>query len=218
MGGTDGAFAQWLSQVEIAEDRLTAEQRRYLLQAAFCLPAPLRRGLLFQPADLQSFPAALRSLDSRSHRSYSLGRRPAVAHSLAALAGISSKEGGASSRSHRMAGRPCTANCCRSALRGPIAEFIPDPCRRQPLRHFSTSSSAHLGRARVSTVALHHFCKKFGLDRGHAGRGHGSPAQHEPHARRAAPGRNGPSEAQPVPPPPPRFSTRGRSDTRGRSC
>ena len=34
MVATDGAFAQWLSQAQIAEDRLTAEQRG-LLQCAF---------------------------------------------------------------------------------------------------------------------------------------------------------------------------------------
>ena len=34
MSATDGAFAQWLSQAQIAEDRLTAEQRG-LLQYAF---------------------------------------------------------------------------------------------------------------------------------------------------------------------------------------
>src|SRR5437870_6614311 len=34
MSATDGAFAQWLSQAQIVEERLTAEQRG-LLQAAF---------------------------------------------------------------------------------------------------------------------------------------------------------------------------------------
>ena len=33
MSATDGAFAQWLSQAQIAEDRLTAEQRGLLLAA-----------------------------------------------------------------------------------------------------------------------------------------------------------------------------------------
>ena len=34
MSATDGAFAQWLSQAQIAEDRLTTQQR-CLMQYAF---------------------------------------------------------------------------------------------------------------------------------------------------------------------------------------
>jgi hypothetical protein len=62
---------------------------------------------------------------------------------------------------------------------------------------------------RVSTVALYHFCKKFGLDRA---------TRAEATAPRPSAGHT-PAEPRPVEavPPPPPFSRRGRS-TRGRSC
>ena len=78
---------------------------------------------------------------------------------------------------------------------------------------------------RVSKVALHHFCKKFGLDR--ATRAEATapkpsaerlPAEPRPQRTAAQPR---PLEkappSQPVPLPPPPFSRRARN-TRGRSC
>ncbi len=112
-----------------------------------------------------------------------------------------------------MAGRPHGKLLPRFA--GPIAEFI--------LTHADASRfdildfiEPHLGAMRVSTVALHHFCKKFGLDR--ATRAEATAPQPSTSHTPAEPRRVETAPAsQPVPPPPPPFSRRGRS-TRGRSC
>jgi hypothetical protein len=109
-----------------------------------------------------------------------------------------------------MAGRPHGKLLPRYA--GPIAEFIlthADATRYDLLDFIERTWSV-----RVSTVALHHFCKKFGLDR--ATRAEATaprPSTERPPAEPCSGETMPPS--QPVPPPPP-FSRRGRN-TRGRS-
>ena len=110
-----------------------------------------------------------------------------------------------------MAGRPHGKLLPRYA--GPIAEFIlthPGATRYDILDFIERTWSV-----RVSTVALHHFCKKFGLDRATraeatAPRPSAERTPAEPHAAETAP------PSQPVPLPPPPFSRRGRN-TRERS-
>jgi len=197
---TDGAFAQWLSQAQIAEERLTAEQRG-VLQAAFAFRKDcgndyysnrlLSHFLLHSDSGLQV--AQIARLVGIS--------RPTASRQQA----VSSKET-IQAAHHRMAGRPHGKLLPRYA--GPIAEFIlthPDATRYDILDFIQRTWDV-----RVSTVALHHFTKKFGLDR--ATRAEASsprpsaactPAEPRPLA--IAP------PSQPVPLPPPPFSRHGRS-------
>jgi hypothetical protein len=111
-----------------------------------------------------------------------------------------------------MAGRPHGKLLPRYA--GPIAEFI--LTHADATRYDLVDFIERTWGVRVSTVALHHFCKKFGLDRATRAEataprpraGH-TPAEPRPVA--TAP------PSQPVPLPPPPFSRRGRN-TRGRPC
>src|ERR1700676_969555 len=155
MTATAGAFAQWLSAAQIAEERLTPEQRG-LLQAALAFRQDrgddyysnrlLSHFLLHCDARLQV--AQIARLVGIS--------RPTASHQQ----GVSSKEA-VQAAHHRMAGRPHGKLLPRYA--GPIAEFIlthADATRYDVLDFIERTWDV-----RVSTVALHHFCKKFGLDR-----------------------------------------------------
>src|ERR1700758_4320962 len=155
MVATDGAFNQWLSQARVSEQRLTAEQCG-LLQAAFAFRQ--RCGDDYYSSRLLSH-FLLHS---------DCGLKVAQ---IARLVGISrptaSRQQGVSSKKaiqaahHRMAGRPHGKLLPRYA--GPIAEFIlthPDGTRYDLLDFIERTWGV-----RVSTVALHHYCKKFGLDR-----------------------------------------------------
>jgi hypothetical protein len=122
---------------------------------------------------------------------------------------------------HRMAGRPYGKLLPRYA--GPIAEFVlshPNASRHDTLDFIERTFGV-----RVSTVALHHFLKKYGLDRA-------SRAAVLAFTNDAAPVEPGvsppapviPAEppaalppGQPVPLPAPPFSSR-RRNTRGRFC
>ena len=200
MGGTDGGFCTMAFAGAGAEDRLTAEQRG-LLQAAFAFRH--RCGEDYYSSRLLShFPAALR-VWTQGRTDRSLGRRQ-PAHSLAAARNLFQR-GGASSAATAWPVGP-TANCCRG-FAGPIAEFIlthADASRFDILDFIEHSP----GAMRVSTVALHHFCKKFGLDR--ATRAEATAPQpstsHTPAEPRA--GRNGPSEPAGAAATSPFFSTR----------
>jgi hypothetical protein len=105
-----------------------------------------------------------------------------------------------------MAGRPHGKLLPRYA--GPIAEFI--------LSHADATRYDLLGfiertwGVRVSTVALHHFCKKFGLDRATRAEATAPRPRAECTPAETAP------PSQPVALPPPPFSRRERN-TRGRS-
>jgi transposase len=202
---TDGAFTQWLSQGQIAEERLTAEQRG-VLQAAFAFRKDcgndyysnrlLSHFLLHSDSGLKV--AQIARLVGIS--------RPTASRQQ----GISSKEA-IQAAHHRMAGRPHGKLLPRYA--GPIAEFILThaDATRYDLLDFIEGTWG----VRVSTVALHHFCKKFGLDRA---------TRAEAAASRPSAGRTpaAPRPVATVPPsqpvslPPPPFSRHGRS-TRGRS-
>jgi hypothetical protein len=203
---TDDAFAQWLTQAQIAQERVTAEQRG-VLQAAFAFRNDcgneyysnrlLSHFLLHSNSGLKV--AQIARLVGIS--------RPTASRQQ----GISSKEA-IQAAHHRMAGRPHGKLLPRYA--GPIAEFIlthPDATRYDILDFIQRTWDV-----RVSTVALHHFTKKFGLDRATRAEATSprpsvacTPAELRTLA--LAP----PSQAVPLPPPP--FSRRGRS-TRAPSC
>ena len=200
MNATEGAFAQWLFQAQINADRLTAEQRG-LLQYVFAFREHcgddyysnrlLSHFLLHCCSGLKV--AQIARLVGVS--------RPTASHQQ----GISSKEA-IQAAHHRMAGRPHGKLLARYA--GPIAEFIlthADATRYDTLDFIERTFGV-----RVSTVALHHFCKKFGLDRATRSEATApkpsverTPA--EPHVAETA------SARQPVPLPPPPFSRRGRN-------
>jgi hypothetical protein len=205
MSARDGAFAQWLSQAQIAEARLTAE-RRGLLQSAFAFRQ--RCGADYYSSRLLSH--FLLNCDS--------GLKVAQ---IARLVGFSrptaSKQQGLSSKEtvqaahHRMAGRAHGKLLPRYA--GPIAEFMlthPDATRYDILDFIHQTWGV-----RASTVALHHFNKKFGLDR--ATRAEATAPRPSAERPPAEPRRVEPAPpSQPVPLPPPPFSRHGRN-TQARS-
>jgi hypothetical protein len=211
----DDTFAQWLSQAQIAPDRLTADQHG-VLQAAFAFRQ--RCGSDYYSNRLLShFLLHCASGLKVAHIARLVGSsRPTASRQQ----GVSSKEA-IQAAHHRLAGRPHGKLLPRYA--GPIAEFILThaDATRYDLLDFIERTWA----VRVSTVALYHFCKKFGLDRATraAATAHRPSAEHPPAAPRAA---CPPDElrwletvppSQPVPRPPPPFSQRG-PNTRGRSC
>jgi transposase len=206
MRATDGGLAQWLSQAQIPEGRLTAEQRG-LLQAALAFRQ--RCGQDYYSTRLLShFLLHCNSGLKVAQIARLVGvSRPTASHQQ----GISSKEA-VQAAHHRMAGRPHGKLLPRYT--GPIAEFM--LTHADATRYDILDFIERTWGVRVSTVALHHFCKKFGLDR--ATRAEATtprprvgytPAQPRPVA--SVP------PSQPVPLPPPPFSPRGRN-TRGRSC
>jgi transposase len=205
MIATAGSFSQWLGEAHIAEQRLTAEQRG-LLQAAFAFRQYcgddyysnrlLSHFLLHCNAGLKV--AQIARLVGIS--------RPTASRQQ----GLSSKEA-IQAAHHRLAGRPHGKLLPRYA--GPIAEFI--LTHADATRYDILDFIARTWNVRVSTVALHHFCKKFGLDR--ATRAEATAPRPNPDRTPATPR---PVEtvppSQPVPLPPPPFCRRGRN-SRGRS-
>src|SRR5215212_326743 len=200
------SFAAWLEQAHIPEQRLTPPQRGLLL-AAFRFRQ--RQGDDYYSQRLLSH--FLLHCDS-GLKVAQIARlvgvsRPTASHQQ----GVSSKEA-IQAAHHRMAGRPHGKLLPRYA--GPIAEFI--------LAHADASRSDILDfiertwNVRVSTVALHHFCKKFGLDRPTRAEAIAPrPSADRPPAEPRSPETSRPSLPVPLPPPP--FSRRGRN-TPGRSC
>lgn len=206
MSATDGAFVLWLSQAQIPKDRLTAEQHG-VLQAAFAFRQ--RCGQDYYSSRLLSH--FLLHCDS-GLKVAQIARLLGVSRPTASRQqGVSSKEA-VQAAHHRMAGRPHGKLLPRYA--GPIAEFM--LTHAGATRYDILDFIEDTWDVRVSTVALHHFCKKFGLDRA---------TRAEASAPRPSTGRT-PAEprsvetvssSQPVALPPPPFSRRGPS-TRGRSC
>lgn len=206
MSATDDGVTQWLSQAQIAEDRLSAEQLG-LLQGACAFRQ--RCGDDYYSSRLLSH--FLLHCDC-GLKVAQIARLVGVSRPTASRQqGVSSKEA-VQAAHHRMAGRPHGKLLPRYA--GPIAEFMlthADATRYDILDFIDSTWGV-----RVSTVALHHFCKKFGLDRAtraaattpRPSAGH-TPAEPRPVATVLP--------SQPVPLPPPPFSRRGRN-TRGRSC
>ena len=165
MSATDGDFAQWLRKAQIAGDRLTAEQRG-LLQYAFAFRQ--RCGDDYYSSRLLSH--FLLHCDSEL-KVAQIARlvgisRPTASHQQ----GVSSKEA-IQAAHHRMAGRPHGKLLPRYA--GPIAEFI--LTHAEATRYDILDFIERTWSVRVSTVALHHFCKKFGLDRATDPDRHGTP-------------------------------------------
>jgi len=206
MSATDGAFARWLSQAQIAEDRLAAEQRG-LLQYAFAFRQ--RCGDDYYSSRLLShFLLHCGSGLKVAQIARLVGiSRPTASHQQ----GVSSKEA-IQAAHHRMAGRPHGKLLPRYA--GPIAEFILS--HADATRYDLLDFIQRTWGVRVSTVALHHFNKKFGLDRATRAeattlRANAERTPAEPRPVEMIP------PSQPVPLPPPPFSRRGRN-TRGRSC
>jgi hypothetical protein len=207
MSATDGAFAQWLSHAQFVEERLTVEQRG-LLQSAFAFRQRCGDDY-FSSRLLSHFLLHCDSGLKVAQIARLVGiSRPTASHQQ----GVSSKEA-IQAAHHRMAGRTHGKLLPRYA--GPIAEFIlthPDASRYDILDFIHQTWGV-----RVSTVALHHFNKKFGLDRATraavrapcTSAGPSAPA--EPRRSVNAP------PGQPVPLPPPPFSRRG-PNTRVRSC
>ena len=200
MSATDGAFAQWLSQAQIAEHRLTAEQRA-LLQYAFAFQE--RCGDDYYSSRLLShFLLHCNSGLKVAQIARLVGiSRPTASHQQ----GVSTKEA-IQAAHHRMAGRAHGKMLPRYA--GPIAEFIlthADATRFDTLDFIERTWGV-----RVSTVALHHFCKKFGLDR--ATRAEATAPRPSAERTPAEPRTldTAPPPSQPVPLPPPPFSRRGR--------
>jgi hypothetical protein len=206
MTATEGTYAQWLSKAQIAQEPLTPEQRG-LLQAAFAFRQCcgddyysnrlLSHFLLHCDAGLKV--AQIARLVGVS--------RPTASHQQ----GVSSKEA-IQAAHHRMAGRPHGKLLPRYA--GPIAEFI--LTHADATRYDILDFIERTWDVRVSTVALHHFCKKFGLDRATRAAATAPQPRAEQPPSEPRPVETVPP-SQPVPLPPPPFSRRGPS-TRGRSC
>jgi hypothetical protein len=213
MATTDGTFAQWLTQAGVAAERLTVEQTA-VLQGAFHYRQ--RVGTDYYSTRVLShfllhcgcgIPVA------------QIARLLAISRPTASRQqGLASKEV-IQSAHHRMAGRPHGKLLPRYA--GPIAEFVlshADASRFDTLEFIERTWGV-----RVSTVALHHFLKKYGLDRASRAAAIANPAAAtEPAMSPPAPGIPAEPPAalpprQPVPLPAPPFSSR-RRNTRGRSC
>jgi transposase len=152
---TDCTFAAWLAQAQIAEQRLTPEQRG-VLQAAFAFRQ--RCGDDYYSSRLLShFLLHCQSGLKVAQIARLVGfSRPTTSHQQ----GLSSKEA-IQAAHHRMAGRPHGKLLPRFA--GPIAEFM--LTHADATRYDILDFIQRTWGVRVSTVALHHFCKKFGLDR-----------------------------------------------------
>jgi transposase len=206
MSATDGAFAQWLSQAQIAEHRLTADQHG-LLQAAFAFRQQCGEDY-YSSRLLSHFLLHCNSGLKVAQIARLVGfSRPTASQQQ----GVSSKEA-IQAAHHRMAGRAHGKLLPRYA--GPIAEFI--LTHADATRYDILDFIQRTWGVRVSTVAWYHFSKKFGLDRATRAEAtaarpslEGVPA--EPRRLETAP----PSQPLPLPPPP--FSRRARN-TRGRSC
>jgi hypothetical protein len=214
MATTDGGFARWLSQADISRERLTVEQVA-ILQAAFRFRQQVGEDYY--------------STRLLSHFLLHCGSGLKVAH-IARLLDLSrptaSQQQGLSSKEvvqaaqHRMAGRPYGKLLPRYA--GPIAEFVlshADATRYDTLDFIERTFGV-----RVSTVALHKFLKKYGLDRASRAAARTAAAPPTAAAASSGPSSSIPSEpiavvppGQPVPLPAPPFSSRPRT-TRGRSC
>jgi hypothetical protein len=215
MATTDGTFYDWLAQAGVAADHLTVEQTT-VLQAAFRFRQ--RAGTDYYSTRILG------------HFLLHCGAGIPVAQ-IARLLAISrptaSRQQGLASKEviqaahHRMAGRPHGKLLPRYA--GPIAEFVlshPNASRFDTIEFIERTFGV-----RVSTVALHKYLKKYGLDR--ASRAAVLASTNDAvavEAEASPPAPVIPAEppaalppGQPVPLPAPPFSSR-RRNTRGRSC
>jgi transposase len=155
MPASTDAFLQWLTQAQICERSLTAQQRAVLL-AAFCFRQT-------QGSDYYS-----NRLLSHFLLHCHVGLKVAQ---VSRLVGVSrptaSRQQGLSSKEtiqqahHRMDGRPYGKLLPRYA--GPIAQFVcarPEATRADLIDFIDQTFGV-----RVSRIALYKFLKKYGLDR-----------------------------------------------------
>lgn len=206
MNTTTNTCASWLAQAQIAEPRLSADQRG-LLQAAFAFRQ--RCGADYYSSRLLSHfllhcASGLKVAQIARLVGFS---RPTASHQQ----GVSSKEA-IQAAHHRLAGRPHGKLLPRYA--GPIAEFLlthADATRYDVLAFIQRTWGVH-----VSTVALHHFCKKFGLDRASRAAATAPTPAVEPVVVPTTPA-GAVVLPQPMPLPPPPFSL-PRPSMRARSC
>jgi hypothetical protein len=205
-------FSAWLAQAHASEAKLSPEQRG-VLRAAFAFQQRCGRDY-YSTRLLSHFLLHADTGLKVAHIARLLGvSRPTASRQQ----GLSSKEA-VQTAHHRMAGRPYGKLLPRYA--GPIAEFIlshPDASRYDILAFIQRTWAVS-----VSTVALHHFLKKYGLDR--ASRVAAAAAPPLPQAvppsttpPAAVPALPVVTSGQPVPVPTPPFSGRGRS-TPAPSC
>jgi transposase len=209
MATMDGPFAAWLSQAGVRESRLNPDQVG-VLKAAYHFRENCGEDY-YSTRILSHF---------LLHAQTGL-KVAKIARLLKVSRPTASRQQGCSSKEaiqaahHRMAGRPHGKLLPRYA--GPIAEFI--LTHADATRYDILDFIERTWDVRVSTVALHHFCKKFGLDRGTRAKAT-APRPSVPSVERT-PAEPRPVETVPpsqsVPLPPPPFSRRGRN-TRGRSC
>ncbi len=156
MMAMDGSFTQWLSQAQLVEDRLTTEQCG-VLRAVFAFRQHCGQDY-YSNRVLSHF---LLHCDS-GLKVAQIARLVGISRPTASRQqGVSSKEA-IQAAHHRMAGRPHGKLLPRYA--GPIAEFM--LTHVDATRYDIIEFIRHTWNEHVSTVALHHFCKKFGLDRG----------------------------------------------------
>jgi hypothetical protein len=195
MASTDGSFSAWLTQAHIRAQALTAEQRS-VLEAAY----RFRRrcgGDYYSTRLLSHFLLHVDTGLKVAQIARLLGiSRPTASRQQ----GLSSKEA-IQTAHHRMAGRPYGKLLPRYA--GPIAEFVlthPQASRHDLLDFIQRTWGIH-----VSTVALHHFLKKYGLDRA----SRAAPAATAIPAQPPGSGGIVPGPLVPLPPPP--FSWRRRN-------
>src|SRR5581483_1894832 len=150
-----GTFTQWLEQAGMTADRLTAEQVA-LLQAAFRYRQQAGDDY-YSTRLLSHFLLHCQSGLPVAQIARLLGMsRPTASRQQ----GLSSKEV-VQAAHHRMAGRAHGKLLPRFA--GPLAEFVlthPEASRGDTLDFLERTWGV-----RVSTVALHKFLKKYGLDR-----------------------------------------------------
>jgi hypothetical protein len=201
-------FPAWLAQARIPEAKLTPDQRG-VLRAAFAFRQ--RCGCDYYSTRLLSHFLLHADTGLKVAHIARLLRlsRPTASRQQ----GLSSKEA-VQAAHHRMAGRPYGKLLPRYA--GPVAEFIlthPDGTRYDALAFIERTWGVH-----VSAVALHHFLKKYGLDRAtRAAAAAPAPEPVPPLATPPVPALPVVTPGQPVPAPAPPFSGRGRS-TPAPSC
>jgi hypothetical protein len=148
-------FPAWLAHAQIAEAKLTPAQRA-VLQAAFAFRQQCGQDY-YSTRLLSHFLLHADTGLKVAQVARLLGvSRPTASRQQ----GLSSKEA-VQAAQHRMAGRPYGKLLPRYA--GPVAEFIltrPDATHYDALDFIERTWGV-----RVSTVALHHFLKRYGLDR-----------------------------------------------------
>jgi transposase len=206
MVATTEAFATWLGQAQISEQRLTPEQRG-LLRAAFHFLQ--RQGDDYYSSRLLSHFLLHCDCGLKVAQIARLvgSSRPTASRQQ----GLSSKEA-IQQAHHRMDGRPYGKLLPRYA--GSIAEYLfrhPKATRADLIDFIDQTWGV-----RVSRIALYHFLKKYGLDQVPDGAGAAatSPAAAEPPRSPADLPPDGVPElpaGRPLPAPAPPFSPRGRS-------